>query len=211
MIMLIYEGVTTATSYAPKRIKNMTVITLILVLSKYISLLLLYLNQKVPYIYLLKPIIFLEIVYLPVIGFICIYIFSRNNKIKLNYFYIISTIFLLIYFFITIKAPIKTVLSQLYGYTIILEKDYNMYLILCIINTIYFVMGIKAYKYKYSNKIGALFIIISSIVTITSVLLTVVDIRFFGAKLIGEILWALTIIYGLRKFKQSYKKGLFEK
>ncbi len=211
MIMLIYEGITTSISYAPGKIKHITVIALILVLLRYISLLLLYLNQRVLYVYLLKPIMFLEIVYLPVIGFICIYIFSRNDKIKLNYFYFISTMFLIVYLFIAVKAPIKTTLSEFYGYTIILEKDYNMYLMLCIINTICFVMGIRAYGYKYSNKLGSLLILISSLLTLASVLLAIVDMRFFGAKLVGEILWVITMIYGLRKFKQNHKKGVFSK
>ncbi|WP_291583338.1 hypothetical protein [Clostridium sp. UBA6640] len=211
MIMLIYEGITTSISYAPEKIKHITVMALILVVLRYISLLLLYLNQRPLYMYLLKPIMFLEIVYLPIIGFICIYIFSRNDKIKLNYFYFISTIFLVIYLFIAVKAPIKTTLSELYGYTIILEKDYNMYLILCIINTIYFVMGIRACRYKYSNKLGSLLILISSLLTLTSVLLTVVNAKFFGAKLVGEILWVITMVYGLEKFRQNYKKGVFSK
>ena len=68
-------------------------------------------------------------------------------------------------------------------------------------------MGIKAYKYKYSNKIGALcYKNIFNSNNYISTFKTVVDIRFFGAKLIGEILWALTIIYGLRNLNKVIKK-----
>lgn len=72
-------------------------------------------------------------------------------------------------------------------------------------------MGIRACRYKYSNKLGALLIIISSLLTVASVLLTILDARFFGVKLVGEILWVITMVYGLEKFRQNYKKGVFLK
>ena len=203
MVLLLYEGVTTAFSYAPKKIKHITIGTLILVLFRYISLFILFINKKPLYLYLLKPIIFLEIVYLPIIGFITIYMLYRNEKIKLNYFYSIVLIFSLFYMFVTLKSPVNTMLSDIYGYVIILREDYGLYLILEVVNTIYLILAMKALGYKYSNKLGLALMILSASLTVLTILISLLGVNLFGVKILGEILWILTLVYSLRQFKKK--------
>lgn len=210
MILLLYDGITTSVCYAPKKIKYITLCALILVLLRYISLIVLFVNERPLYLYMLKPIMFLEIIYIPIIGFVAIYMLSRNEKIKLSYFYILLIIFTGTYLWITIKSPINTNISDIYGYIISLKKDYGLYIILSIINTIYLIVSIKAYSFKYSNKIGIIFSMISSLTMILTILISLLGSFFFGVKLIGELFWVTTLVYSLSKFKKkvkiSYKK-----
>jgi hypothetical protein len=200
MFMLIYEGTTTSFSYAPKKIKAITIIAMMLTLLRFVSLFLLLVYEKMQYLYLIKPLVFLELFYMPIIIFICIYIFSRNEKIKLDFFYILCGVFIMVYFFLIIKAPLVTNLSNIYGYSITLEHGLNSYLVLLFINTFIFVLGFKIYGFKHSNKIGVVMLMIAALVTIVATIISVLHPDFVGAIIGGELFWMLTLVYGLRKF-----------
>lgn len=202
MILLLYEGITTAIEYAPKKIKYITLCSLILVLLRYVSLIVLFINEKPLYLYLLKPIMFLEVIYIPIIGFVTLYMLSRNERIKLSYFYILLAVFTAFYLFVTIKSPVNTTISEFYGYMISLKQNYGLYIVLSMINTIYLVISIKAYGFKYSNKLGIVLVTLASIATIVTILISLFGKEFFGIKLIGEIMWVITLVYSLSKFKK---------
>ncbi|MEG1796550.1 MAG: hypothetical protein RR262_08665 [Clostridium sp.] len=198
--MLIYEGITTSFTYAPKKIKAITIIAMILILLRFIALLLLFVYDKMQYVYLLKPLIFLELFYMPIIIFICIYIYSRNEKIKLSFFYILCGIFIMVYFMLIIKAPLVTNLSNVYGYSITLENGLISYLVLLSINSFVFILGFKIYGFRHSNKIGVIMIVISALVTIITTVVSVLHPDFVGVIIGGELFWMITLDYGLRKF-----------
>lgn len=200
MFLLLYESITTAYSYAPKKIKVITIMALFLIVLRYISLSLLLIYEKMQYMYLLKPVIFLEIIYIPMIIFISVNIFARNDKIKMNFFFILCAIFLIVYFIFIIKAPFYTSLSQLYGYSITLKNGIYPYLVLIIANTISFAYGFKIFEYKFNDKVGTFLMIVSSIITIGSVIASVFHENFMGMIILGEIFWVGTLVYGLRKF-----------
>lgn len=200
MFMLIYEGITTSFTYAPKKIKAITIIAMILILLRFIALLLLFVYDKMQYVYLLKPLIFLELFYMPIIIFICIYIYSRNEKIKLSFFYILCGIFIMVYFMLIIKAPLVTNLSNVYGYSITLENGLISYLVLLAINSFVFILGFKIYGFRHSNKIGVTMIVISALVTIATTVVSVLHPDFVGVIIGGELFWMITLDYGLRKF-----------
>ena len=200
--ILLINGINSSISYAPKKIKYITLITLILALIRFIVLILLSLNESPLYIYLLKPIVFLEVVYIPIIGFISLYIFSRNDNIKLNYFYFVAVIFIGIYLITTLRIPVNTTISSFYGYRLILHKDYGMNTLMFIFNSIYLVISIKQLSNKYSNKRGLILVAVSSVLTIGTFLVAILNPVFWGLRLLGELLWIITLGYGLEKFKK---------
>ncbi|WP_291575344.1 hypothetical protein [Clostridium sp. UBA4548] len=200
MFMLIYEGITTSFTYAPTKIKAITIIAMVLVLLRFSTLLLLFLYDKMQYVYLLKPLIFLELFYMPIIIFICTYIYSRNDKIKLSFFYLLCGIFVIVYFFLIIKAPLITNISAIYGYSITLKNGLNSYLVLLFINTFVFILGFRVYSFKYSNKLGVTMTMVAALVTIIATIISVLHADFVGAIIAGEICWMATLDYGLRKF-----------
>lgn len=202
MFMLIYEGITTSFGYAPRKIKAITIIAMVLVAFRFLSLLLLFLYNKMQYVYLLKPLIFLELFYMPIIIFICIYIYSRNDKIKLSFFYVLCGIFIVTYFFLIIKAPLVTNISSIYGYSITLKNGFNSYLVLLCINTFVFVLGFRIYGFKYSNKPGVIMIMVAAFITVISIIISALHAEFVGVIIIGEICWMMTLDYGLRKFRK---------
>ena len=105
------------------------------------------------------------------------------------------------YFIVIYKSPANINISNNYGYTIELQLEVYCYIVLLIINSIFAIKGIKLYSKIYSNKLGAVLIIISSSITLLSVILTSINSNF-SMIFLGDISWIVTLDYGLIKFKR---------
>ena len=202
MILLLYEGITSSMVYAPKKIKIISGMALILMTFRYIALIILFVIDNQNYLYLLKPIVFTNLICIPVCGIVSIFIFARNSKIKLNKVLFISVILCIIYSIIIYISPASLNLSKFGGYNLDLKLEAYYYIPLLIASSMIMVKGIEMLNKTFSNKIGALLIIMSSIITLMSVLLTSINPNFMWL-LFGDICWVITLDYGLIKFKKA--------
>ena len=201
MILLLYVGIISNFLYAPKKIKIISAIALILMTFRYIALIILFIIKNQSYLYLLKPMVFTNLLCIPICGILSVYIFSRNNKIKLKVILFMCVILFIAYALVIYKSPANIVISNICGYTIELKLEFYCYIMLLIINSLFLIKGIKLYNKIYTNKLGAVLIIISSTITLISVLLTSINPNY-SITLLGDISWILTIDYGLIKFKR---------
>jgi len=201
MFLLLYQGITSSLFYAPKKIKILSFIALIIMIGRYISLVILFVVNNQNYLYLLKFGVYTNFLCLPICGVISIFIFAKNNKIKLGKILFICAILCIVYGVVVYKSAANINISNICGYTIELQfKDY-FYAVMLITNSIFIIRGIELFDKTYSNKLGAIFIIISSSVTLVSVILTSIN-SGFAWLLLGDISWIITINYGLIKFKK---------
>ena len=205
MILLLYEGIISSLIYAPKKIKIIIIIALILMTFRYIALIILLIVVNQSYLYLLKPMVYTNFLCIPICGILSVFIFARNNKVKLRKIVIMCFLLCIAYFIVIYRSFVDISISNICGYTLMLNlKDYCNVTLL-IINSIFIVKGIELLNKTYSNKLGAILIIISASITLISVLLTLMSINFEWL-LLGDISWIITIDYGLLKFKRlSYK------
>lgn len=201
MVVLLYEGIISSLVYAPKKIKIISTMALILMTSRYIALIILFIIKNQSYLYLLKPVVFTNLLCIPVCGILSVSIFSRNNKIKLKKILLMCTMLVIGYFIVIYKSPANINISNSCGYTIELQLEFYCYIVMLIINSIFLIKGIKLYSKTYANKLGAVLIIISSSITLLAVLLTSINSNF-PMTVLGDIFWILTIDYGLIKFKK---------
>lgn len=134
-------------------------------------------------------------------GIVSLFIFSRNNKIKLKKILFMCTILLIAYCIVIYKSTEIISISNISGFTIGLQLKGYFYVGLLISNSIFIIKGIELFNKTYSNKLGALLIIMSSSITLLSVLLTSINTDFVWL-LLGDIFWIITINYGLIKFKK---------
>lgn len=201
MAFLLYQGIISSLFYAPKKIKIISVIALILMIARYISLIILFIVNNQNYLYLLKLVVYTNFLCLPICGVLSIFIFARNNKIKLRKILFMCVLLCIAYGIVVYKSAANINISNICGYTIELQlKDY-FYVGLLIINSIFIIKGIELFDKTYANKLGALLIIISACVTVLSVLLTSIDSEVAWL-LLSDISWIVTINYGLIKFKR---------
>ena len=202
MILLLYEGITSSLVHAPKKIKIISAMTLILMTFRYVALIMLFIIKNQNYLYLLKPVVFTNLICIPICGVLSVFIFARNSKIKLNRILLISVILCIVYSIVIYKSPANLDLSKLSGYNIVLKLEVYYYIPLLIVNSILMVKGIEMFNKTFSNKIGALLIILSSSITLMSVLVMSINTNFMWL-LLSDISWVITLDYGLAKFKKS--------
>jgi len=174
---------------------------LIIMAFRYIALIILYTIKNQSYLYLLKPVVYANLLCIPLCGILSVLIFSRNNRIKLKKILLLSMILFIAYFILIYKSPANINVSNICGYIIELQLQAYGYIILLIINSTFLFIGIKLYHKVYSSKLGAILIIMASSFTLISVLLSSIDSNF-PMLLLGDLSWILTLNYGLMKFKR---------
>jgi len=201
MGFLLYKGIICSLVYAPKKIKIISFVALILMTTRYIALIILLIRNNQNYLYLLKPVIYTNFLCIPIFGIASVFIFSRNNKIKLKKILFMCDILCIAYYIVIYKSSANISISDFYGYTIKLSLQDYCNVALLIINSIFITKGIELLGKTYSNKLGTALIIISSSITLVAVVLTLID-TSFAWLLLGDIAWVVTIDYGLMRFKR---------
>jgi hypothetical protein len=201
MALLLYKGIISSLVYAPKKIKVISAMALILMTFRYIALIILFIIQNQSYLYLLKPMVYTNLLCIPICGIVSVFIFARNNKIKLKKVLLISFMLCIVYLIVIYKSPVNVNISKLYGYTIELKLQDYYYIPILIISSILAIKGIELFNETYSNKLGAILIIMSSSITLVSVFLTSIN-TDFAWLLLGDISWIITMDYALIKFKR---------
>ncbi|MGH4137239.1 hypothetical protein [Clostridium sp.] len=201
MALLLYKGIISSLVYSPKKIKLISILALILMTFRWIALMILFIIKNQNYLYLLKPLVYTNLICIPLCGILSFLIFSRNNKIKLKKLFLGCIILFVAYFIVIYKSTTNINISNYCGYTMELQLEAYCNTMLLIINVILGIKAIKLYSMIYSSKPGAILIIISASITIVSVLLTSINSNFTWL-LLGDISWLATMDYGLSKFKR---------
>ena len=98
MVLLLYGGIISSLFYAPKKIKIISAMALILMTFRYIALIILFIIKNQSYLYLLKPLVFTNLLCIPICGILSVFIFSRNNKIKLKKILLMCAMLCIAYF-----------------------------------------------------------------------------------------------------------------
>lgn len=201
MVILLYQGIFSSFVYAPKKIKILSTMALILMSFRYITLIILFIMENQSYLYFLKPAVFTNLLCIPVCGILSVSIFGRENKIKFKKISLVFAMLCIAYSIMIYKSSVNINISNHSGYTMELQLLPYCYMVFLIINTIIAFKGIELFNKAYSNKLGALLIIISSSVTLITVLLTSINANFPWV-LLGDISWMVTVDYALIKLKR---------
>ncbi|MBU3159900.1 hypothetical protein KPL37_09060 [Clostridium frigoris] len=201
MTLLLYEGIICSLYYAPRKIKIISFVVLTLMTLRYIALLILLIVKDQNYLYMLKPLIYTNFLCIPICGIISAFIFARKNKIKLKRILLMFLILCLAYCIVMYNSNTNIAISNLYGHTIKLQLEDYFYYTSLIINSILIIVGINLFNRRYSNKLGAVLIVISASITLIAVLLASVN-TSFNFLVLGDISWVLTMNYALMKVKR---------
>ncbi len=201
MVPLLYLGVIYSLSYAPKKIKIISAMVLILMSFRYIALIIIFIIENQSYLYLLKPLVSVNLLCIPLCGIISFFIFSRDNKIKFKKILFICAMLCIAYFIVIYKSPANVNISNNYGYTIELKLEVYCYIVLIVINSIFLIKGILLYNKIYASKLGAVLIVVASTITLLSVIIASIYPNL-PMILLMDICWVVTIDYGLIKLKR---------
>lgn len=190
----------------PKKIRNLSIITLIFILIRYTVLILMFLQDNLKYMYMLKVFYFLYFISIPMCGMISLYILLRSDKINFSNVSLISLILITLYLITILKIPADITLSSNYvlGYTIKLENNFFYIDILYLIfNVIFLIISVNIFNKNKSDKFGSSIAIFSSLSTIVTIMLPYVVDNVLPQYVIGELLWSVTLVYCLKKIEKN--------
>ncbi|MCJ7691316.1 MAG: hypothetical protein MUO60_18655 [Clostridiaceae bacterium] len=201
MFLLLYQGIISSLFYSPKRIKIISTMILFLMTLRYIALIILFVIKNQSYLYLLKPVLYANILCIPLCGILTVFIFARNDRVKIKKILILCAVVSLAYCTLIYKSSVKINISNITGYTMELQLETYYYSALLIINSIFVIKGIGLFHRISSNKLGVVLIIVSSSITVITVLISSTNMEFAWL-LLADMSWIITLDYGLIKFKR---------
>lgn len=190
----------------PKKIRILSFIILILLLLRYISLFVMYINNNIGYMYIMKSIYFVYVICIPISGIITLYILSRKDNINFLHITLGSLAFLVIYFLLFLKVTVYIGIAKdaALGYSMNLQNNF-LY-----IGIVYFAVNIGLLMSYINiinnpniNRIGVILAICSSLSTIIAVILPYIGIDIMPQYLWGEFMWIATLNYCLNKVKKK--------
>ena len=202
MFLLIYYGLSCSLRFAPLKIKALSLAALIALSLRYIALIIFLVTGNIKNLYLLKPLMFLNLLCLPVLAIISIYIYARNDKIKFNYCIICAGLLLVIYISAIIKLPISIKIYGNLGYITSFYNELLVYAIYLVFNTILFFKAVISLGNKTSNKLGMWLISASAFVVVIEIIIRASGMIILPAVLFGDIIWIVTADYALYKLKK---------
>lgn len=202
IFVLLYKGISFSMKFAPAKIKLLSIFAFILLTLRYIALLIFLASQTIKYLYLFKPIIFLNLLCIPILALISIYILARKDKLKLSYFIIVSTIILLLYILTVTKLQVNIEIYRNLGYKMYFSNYKLIEGIYLIINTIFFFSAILLLSNSITNRFGMWLALISALIAMLEIIVKTLGISLFPMLILGDIFWIITVVYALFKLKK---------
>lgn len=201
MLFITYEGFRKSLKNTPNKIRLVCMFAFTGILLRYACLLVLFLIQNIGYLYILKPLYFLNLICIPIVGIMTLYILLRNDKIKFSYIFLISGVLVMLYSYIIYSNPIRVKVSLLYGYYMEFIDNPYIYVAYMLISVLFIIITLSYWK-ENKYKIGIILVVVSASTLICEGILSLRLQGIFETLIISDILWILTLNYGLNKVKK---------
>lgn len=189
--------------YSPKKVKTIALITILVMGLRYAALLILFLVSNIKYLYLLKPLFFMNLIGVPLIILIVLYIFMKGHIINFSYIFIALGISIILYVSMMLKCTCFLQNSSNIGYTMVFAQDTYIYWVYIGINTITLFLAISFINKTYINRIGMSIVILASIATIIEYIVWIAGIVLIAENIIGDMLWITALMYALNRVKKK--------
>ena len=172
----------------PIKIQKFYLITLTIMLIRYLSLLSLWIVQYQKIIYIIKTLTQLTFVGMPLLSLTCYYIFM--------------VIIFLVYIFINIFYKMDIKLDSIFGFIVSYKNSLIPSLIYLIIMSCMVVATLFLLDKPYNNSSGMVFLLISLIITISEFIIFLGGIKIFPYPVLGEISMILCSYKAILTFKK---------
>ena len=182
-LYLIYLSYNTC----PIKIRKFYLVSLSIIVVRYLSLLSLWLIQRQRIIYFIKALTQLSFLAIPLLVLAAIYIFLRDENRSFDYNYTFMVILFLGYFVINIFYKLDIKVDSVFGFIVNYREVLIPSLIYLIIISSFVVVALLFVDKPYSNTIGMRLLLISLIITVVEFVIFLGGVRVFPYPLIGEI------------------------
>ena len=171
----------------PIKIQKFYIVTLSIIVLRYLSLLSLCIIQRQGTIYFIKVLTQLTFIGIPLSILAAIYIFLRDEKRTFDYNYSFMIILFLGYFIMNRIYKLEIKVDNIFGFIVVYKEILTPSLIYLIIISSLSVVTLLFSDKPYSNKLGMRLLLISLIVTVIEFIIFLGGIKIFPYPLIGEV------------------------
>ena len=171
----------------PKKIRKFYLVSLSIIVVRYVSLLSLWLVQRQRIIYFIKIFTQLNFLAIPILILAAIYIFLRNEKRRFDYNYTFMIILFLGYCLINIFYKLDIRVDTVFGFMVSYKEILVPNLIYLIVISSFVVITLLFVDKPYSNTSGMKLLLVSLIITVIEFIIFLGGIRIFPYPLIGEV------------------------
>ena len=182
-IYLIYLS----SNKCPSKIRKFYLVSLLIIVVRYLSLLSLWLIQRQRIIYFIIVLTQLSLVGIPILVLAAIYIFLRDENRSFNYNYTFMIILFLVYVVINIFYKLDIRVDSIFGFIVSYREILIPSLIYLILISSFVVISLLFIDKPYSNTNGMKLLLVSLIITVIEFVIFLGGIRIFPYPLLGEI------------------------
>ena len=171
----------------PSKIRKFYLVSLLIIVVRYLSLLSLWLIQRQRIIYFIKVLTQLSLVGMPLLVLAAIYIFLRDENRSFNYNYTFMILLFLVYVVINIFYKLDIRVDSIFGFIVSYREILIPSLIYLILISSFVVISLLFIDKPYSNTNGMKLLLVSLIITVIEFVIFLGGIRNFPYPLLGEI------------------------
>ena len=187
MIIFSLYLIDLSSNKCPKKIRKFYLVSLSIIVVRYVSLLSLWLVQRQRIIYFIKIFTQLNFLAIPLLILAAIYIFLRNEKRRFDYNYTFMIILFLGYCLINIFYKLDIRVDTVFGFMVSYKEILVPNLIYLIVISSFVVITLLFVDKPYSNISGMKLLLVSLIITVIEFIIFLGGIRIFPYPLIGEV------------------------
>ena len=171
----------------PIKIRKFYLVSLWIIVIRYLSLLSLWLVQRQRIIYFIKIFTQLNFLAIPLLILAAIYIFLRDEKRRFDYNYTFMIILFLGYCVINLFYKLDIRVDTVFGFIVNYREILIPNLVYLIIISSFVVITLLFVDKPYSNTSGMRLLLVSLIITVIEFIIFLGGVRIFPYPLIGEI------------------------
>lgn len=171
----------------PSKIRKFYLVSLLIIVVRYLSLLSLWLIQRQRIIYFIKVLTQLSLVGMPLLVLAAIYIFLRDENRSFNYNYTFMILLFLVYVVINIFYKLDIRVDSIFGFIVSYREILIPSLIYLILISSFVAISLLFIDKPYSNTNGMKLLLVSLIITVIEFVIFLGGIRIFPYPLLGEI------------------------
>ena len=187
MIIFSLYLIDLSSNKCPKKIRKFYLVSLSIIVVRYVSLLSLWLVQRQRIIYFIKIFTQLNFLAIPLLILAAIYIFLRDEKRRFDYNYTFMIILFLGYCLINIFYKLDIRVDTVFGFMVSYKEILVPNLIYLIVISSFVVITLLFVDKPYSNISGMKLLLVSLIITVIEFIIFLGGIRIFPYPLIGEV------------------------
>lgn len=190
----------------PTKIKIICIFILSALLLRYFSLAVLFILRKIYYIQFIKYFALFNLICVPALSVLLIFIFMRNKRFNIIYLFVVIFLFVGLYLYIVINMTPTIMPASNYGFGYIISflncREYVL-AIYTIINILLITFCGFCIGKSYVNKKGISIIMAVLLVIFVEKIILLVGTKAMPEYLLGELVCLLCLDYAISLFKEK--------